>query len=994
MIKIKKVIFKGFLLIPLFLWYTNAFAQLTVKGKVVDYKSKQALPGVNIVVKGTTNGTATNPKGKYSLTVPASNDTLVFSYIGYQSKTVPIRGRSVINVKLKSKAVQGKQLVVVGYGTMKKQDLTSSISNVSSKNFVHGAVRDAGQLLAGKVAGLTINNPSGNPTSTSQISLRGTTTLLGANTQPLVLVNGIPGNLNTVAPQDIKSISVLKGGSAAAIYGSRASNGVILITTKQASGHYANTVEYSSYVSTQTIENKLNMLTAADYRKQVKEGLRAASWNLGHSNDWLKLVTRTPISNVQNLTLHGGNNKTNYVANLNWRSMQGIFKKSDNKTLRARVGVNHMMFNNKLKVHIGYLNSTNSYNTTADGNSFNPLIYRMATIFNPTAPIYNSKGQYYQNTGLFEYTNPLSMIYTTAGKNTSQNSRLDGTLTFNPINNLTLKGLFSYSHYNQTRGYYETHQNISTIRGSRNGYASDGAHKSTERLLQFTAKYANTIGNNNFTILGGYSYQYNMNRDFYMQNYEFPTDHFLYNNIGIGNALQQGRATMNSSKSETNLISFFSRATYSYKNTYLLMASMRYEAASQLYGTKEPWGAFPAISVGWRLTNMSFMKHQKLFNNLKLRVGYGVTGNQPKQLFLGVAELSYNKFVYYDGKWIRTLVPSQNPNPNLKWEEKKEIDAGLDYSMLNDRVSGSIDYYIRHIDGLLYNYQVPSPPNLYSSTEANVGKMQNKGWEFSVKVIPVKTHNFEWTSHIDFYTNSNKLISLSNSLYKATNNYFTTGYTGDPIQTFTNIVRVGQPIGDFYGFKVIGIDKKGKWIYEGKNGKPIDYSNFNHSFENKRVLGNGIPKYHASWNNTFSYKNWDLTITMRGAFKFQILNYARMYYENPGIQQYNRLKSAYNKVFGKRMLSKNVPLEFNSYYIENGDYWKIDNITLGYNFNTRGIKFIHSARIYVSSLDTYIITGYKGISPVVNDTGLAPGNDNRDKYPTTRTYTLGIDLNF
>jgi len=346
------------------------------------------------------------------------------------------------------------------------------------------------------------------------------------------------------------------------------------------------------------------------------------------------------------------------------------------------------------------------------------------------------------------------------------------------------------------------------------------------------------------------------------------------------------------------------------------------------------------------------------------------------------------------GQWIQTLTPAQNPNPNLKWEEKHETNIGLDFSMLKGRVSGSIDYYVRNINGLLYDYQVPSPPNLYTSTRANVGKMQNKGIEVMLNFVPVQTRNFVWNTSVNFSTNTNKLVSLTNDLYKLNSNYFTTGYTGEPIQTFTHIVEIGKNIGDFYGFKVMDISNDGKWIYEGADGKPVDYDNFNHAFEDKKVLGNGLPKYYAGWNNSFRYKKWDLGITMRGAFKFQILNFQRMYYENTNLQQYNRLKSAYNKVFGKAVLRQEMPLEFNSYYIENGDFWKIDNITIGYNINNTGIRFVKSARVYVSTLNTFTITGYKGIDPEVNRLGLNPGDDDRDKYPTTRTYTLGVNLNF
>jgi hypothetical protein len=428
-----------------------------------------------------------------------------------------------------------------------------------------------------------------------------------------------------------------------------------------------------------------------------------------------------------------------------------------------------------------------------------------------------------------------------------------------------------------------------------------------------------------------------------------------------------------------------------------LLASFRIDGASQLYASSEPYGKFPAIQAGWRITNESFMKGQHIFDELKLRIGYGVTGNPPSRGFLGPALLGYGNYILYNGKWIQTLGPSQNPNPKLRWEEKHETNVGLDYSMFNGLVTGSIDVYNNRTKGLLYNYTVPSPPNLYPNTEANVGTLSNKGIEVSVNVNPVRKKDFTWSSTVTFSTNSNKLVSLSNDLYQSSVDYFTTGYTIDPIQTFTNIVQVGNPIGDFYGYKVIGVSDKGTWIYKEPDGKTVPYSDFNHSFGDKQVLGNGLPKYYASWNNSISYKNWDFSVTMRGAFGFQVLNSLRMNYESTGVPNYNRLASSKDKVFGTAVLSKTMPQEFNSYYIENGDFWKIDNINLGYTFRDLKSKYIKDPKVYVATLNTLVITGYKGTDPEVPVTGsaaLAPGVESRDEYPSVRTFTIGFSASF
>jgi len=1001
---------------------SNGQQQKSVSGKVTD-NTGAGLPGVSVVVKGTINGTITDSNGNYSINNLPANAVIQFSFVGMKSQEIPVGNKTAINVSLAEETVGLDEVVAIGYGTQRKADVTSSVATVKSTEFLKGNVKDAGQLIQGKVAGLTIVSPSGDPSGSSQIVLRGNTTLVGASISPLILIDGIPGDLKTVAPQDIESMDVLKDGSAAAIYGTRGTNGVILITTRRASGNFKSSVEYSSYASIQSFARKLDLSTAADFRQQIKDGFRAANTDLGSTTDWLSEITRQPINHVHNMTFRGGNATTNYLVNVNYNSAKGVFLKSYNEAFIGRADVNHSMFDDKLKINIGILNSikkANGFNGNiyAQGNSgFNGYIYRQAMLQNPTAPVQNPNGTWFQELSKFEYENPVSDIMESDGRTNDHLSRFNSTITFTPIKGLKLSNVLSFSKSSQNGGYAETKQHVSTLRDSRNGYARIGASESTDNLAELTAEYSKSIGNHQFKALAGYSYQENVFTGMSMENWDFPTDVFGYYNIGLGEATKNGKVTdaQRSYHAETNLIGFFGRLTYNYNDKYLLMASLRREEASQLVGTKKPWGLFPAVSAGWRLTNESFMKNQHLFNDIKIRAGYGVTGTQPSDLFRGVGMIGYNEYVLSNGKWIRTLIPTQNSNPDLRWEEKRETDFGVDFSMLNSRISGSIDYYNRKIDGLLFDYAVPSPPNLYPTTRANVGKMENKGLEVLINIVPVKKENFEWTSSVSFSTNTNKLISLTNDIYKASSDYFTTGYTGPPVQSFTHIVKVGEPVGNFYGFKVIGIgdDKTdvanyGQWIYEGADGAAVKYKDFKHSFGDKKVIGNGLPKYYAGWVNNFRYKNWDLSISQRGAFKFQVANFSRMMYENPTFSQYNLLRTAFNPVFGKTQLKS--PQEFNSYYVENGDYWKIDNITLGYNIPKTGIKYIQSARFYVSSLNTLIITNYKGIDPEVSlvtsgggsqgginvnsGAGLAPGVDNRDKYPTMRTFTLGLNVTF
>lgn len=986
----------------IFLWsllsalYTNAQTNLLDLSGTVKDEQGQPLAGVSINAKITNRATTTTETGTFTIQVGA-HDTLTFTFIGYDSQKVPVNNRRTIHVRLSPNNEQLSEVVVIGYGQQRKGDLTSSVATVTAENFVKAPVQDAGQLLQGKVAGLSVGTPSGNPTANSQILLRGNTTLFGANSDPLVIIDGIPGTLKTVAPEDIETIDVLKDGSAAAIYGVRGTNGVIIITTKRAKGQDANVVDYAGSASTQTILRKPKLLSADDYRRQIASGLREASWDLGEDTDWLKEISQTPLTHIHNLTFRGGSNKTNYLASANYRYLEGILKRSDNQTFTGRVDVNHSMLEDKLRFNLSLLNQTNKFTQTQDGGTFNGYTYRQALIYNPTSPIYDDNGNWFEQPSNFNYENPLSRLYESDGLTRSVNSRMAATVTYNPIQDLKLNALFSYSRDNLTAGYSETKRHISTIRDSRNAYASLGDRLTIDRLVELTAEYSKTVGRHRGNILGGYGYQDNETSSNFIQNWDFPSDVFGYNNIGLGNAIKDGKGAIGSDKFATNLISFFGRITYSYADKYLLLASVRHEGASQLMGARSPWGTFAAVSGGWRISNEAFMADQTLFDDLKLRAGYGVTGNPPAvnataNPYLAQAQLGYGGYIYSNGRWVQSLGPTTNPNPYIRWEEKHESNFGLDFSMLKGRIGGTIDYYIRDIKGLLYDYQVPSPPNLVTTTRANVGTMRNNGLEVNLNLVPIRRDDFEWSTSFLFSTNKNKLISLSNELYQTTNNYFTAGSTGEPIQTFTHIVYIGQQIGDFYGFKVIDIDETGKWIYEGADGSPVPYDDFNHSFEEKKVLGNGLPKYYAGWNNNFRYKNLDLSITMRGAFDYQILNFQRMYLENPTLQNYNRLASSEEPVFGKSLLS--APLEYNSYYVENGDHWKIDNITLGYTFNDIKNKVVKRARIYASSLNTFIITGYKGIDPEVNRLGLDPGNDDRDKYPTTRTFTFGVNVSF
>ena len=782
--------------------------QQKVTGKVKD-SSGEPVIGASVVVKGNnTMGTITDFDGNFMLDVPTKS-VLVISYIGYVTQEVPTVEKKSLEIILKEDTKTLDEVVVIGYGTQRKGDVTSSVASVKADNFVKGAVKDVGQLIQGKVAGLAITNPNGDPTGSTQIRLRGTNTIGGANTAPLVLIDGIPGELGTVAPEDVESVDVLKDGSAAAIYGTRGTNGVILITTKQAKGVDINQVEYNGYVSTSLIAKKLDMLNADEFRTLYPDQ------DHGADTDWIDEISRTPISHVHNLSLMGGNSKTNYIANLNYASRQGIMKKSDFESFQGRIEVTHRMFDDKLKLKFGLFGKKNQMESTTSGGSFRGWVYGQATRRNPTDPVRNEDGTWNENVSKFEYENPLALLYEAEGNVKKTQLRYNGNIVYNPIKDLTLSAVFSYIRDNMNRGYGETLSHISALRDGLAGWSSVGAYTKMEKLMELTAQYNKEIGAHKFSVLGGYSYNETDFEELSIDNYGFQDDYFGgWHNIGIGSALKDGKANIGSKKTPTNLIGFFGRATYSFKNRYLLMGALRYEGASQLWGTDNAWGLFPSVSVGWRITEEAFMKNQKIFDDLKLRVGYGVTGSQPKDPFLCVAMLKYGSYAFVNGNWIQTIVPASNPNPDLKWEEKKETNIGLDFVSWGGRLSGSIDYYNRDVDGLIYEYGVPTPPNLYNKTMANGGTMRNRGVEVLVTVVPVQNKDFEWSTTGTFSLNSNKLISLSGSIFKSDYDYFNTGtveYSGQVADSHR--VQVGESIGNFYGFKHSrSVADKALWI--------------------------------------------------------------------------------------------------------------------------------------------------------------------------------------
>jgi TonB-linked SusC/RagA family outer membrane protein len=967
--------------------FKTVILQEQVSGVVTDASTGESLPGVNILVKGTTIGTSTDADGEYELTVESLQDTLVFSYIGYQTEEIPINGRSQIDIELEPQALIGEDIVVVGYGTQRREDVTSAVSSVNSNDFRTTPTKDAASLIKGKMAGLNITEPSGDPREGSEIKLRGTTTL-NASSEPLILIDGVPGDLNTVSPDNIESIDVLKDGSAAAIYGSRGSNGVILITTKTHREGQSPTIRYEGYTNFQQIKDTPNFLSAEGVRN-ANQQYDAGFIDYGYSTDWLDQILRDPISHNHDISLSGGDANTSYTAGLNFQDRKGIFKTSNNEFVRSRINVNHSMLDNKLTAGMSL-----NYNTQTF-NYFNENAWYQALIRNPTDRVLNDDGNWQERFGGRNYYNPLPILEETVGETERRELRFNGNLSWNPIENLSFKILGALNRSTTLGGFAETFRHNSTTFDNLDGYANRDAFGTKDNLLEFTTNYENSVQEHTFNILGGYSYQSVTEEGFFADNRDFPTDAFAYNSLESGSGLQDGLANIGSDKSSYKLVGYFSRLNYNFDNRYMLMGSLRYEGNSK-FGEDHKWGLFPAFSAGWRISNEEFMQDTEFISDLKIRIGFGVTGIAPSQPYLSLTSYGYEDFFYntLEGEWVRGIQPVRNPNPNLKWERKEEINLGVDFSLIEDRLSGNIDLYQRTTKDLLFTYSVPSPPYLYDEILANVGEMENNGLEIHLEYAPVQNQDFTWNTGVNYSTNSNKLVRLSNEQFQTENNFFGTGFIAESVEGNTHRVDVGGEIGNFFGFKALDIDENGQWIIEGADGQPKPYTEF--VYDDRQVIGNGVPDHNLSWNNTFTYKQFDLDILMSGAFGFQILNEMRLLYENTNYaNQYNLLESAFDPVFGKTQLDNEWM--FTDYYLEDGDYWKIDNVTFGYNFTNLTnplLDYISNARIYFSAQNLYTFTGYSGLDPEVNIGGLSPGIESRDRYPTTRSFLLGIELQF
>lgn len=978
--------------IPVFILlfaHTQIFAQAKkVTGKITSTANGTPLEGVTIQVKGTKTGTTTNKDGVFSINVSDNNAVLVISSIGYESQEVSVGDKAEINVQLKETSDKLTDVVVVGYGTQRKKEITSAITNVSAEQFNKGNISDVAQLLQGKVAGLSISRPGGDPNGGFILRLRGLATL-GANTQPLIVLDGQVGaDINTVDPSDIASIDILKDGSAAAIYGTRGTAGVIIITTKRGKSGTSQ-VSYNGSVTAEDPYRFTKHMTADEFRALGK------GTDYGASTDWNKEITRTALSHVHNLSFSGGSAQTTFSASINYRDVQGVAIETGFKQLNGHLNFNHKALNNKLVFNL----NVSATRRLADLGF--PDAFKYATIYNPTAPVYSDDPLYdltgggFFEANLVDYSNPVAMLKQNSNDQEIKRLNLGGSAEYEVVKGLKFLVRYAQQTYSDFHTAYlpieafiSRNYLINATGFGRHGYAYRQENESFNQLYENTLTYDGKITNDiKLNAVAGYSYQDFLNQGFGAQGGNFVTNESS-DNLGAALDFLYGLGSASSYKNAYKLIAFFGRVNLNYKNDLvILQGSLRREGSTE-FGENNKWGYFPAVSGGVDMKRI--LNLPTVVNNLKLRASYGVTGSIPPSPYLSLDRYTvigngYSGFGIYSQVYGGVGI---NPNPDLKWERKSEIDVGLDYAFLGTRLTGTFDYFARKTKDLIFLVTVPSPPALYTQTWKNIGQLDNKGFEASINYDVIKGRDFSWSTGATYSHYHIVLTKLDSSLKGS---YVGATNLGTPGQEATQLTRAveGQPIGILYGYKYLGVNQDGKYLFDDGTGKGVTAD----QNPERMVIGNGLPKFEFGWTNTFHYKGFDLNFFFRGSIGHQLINTFRAFYENPNIAtSYNVVNTKY---FNPDLNDAQI---YSSYDVEKASFVKLDNATLGYNVPLSKNGNFKSIRIYLTGQNLFTITKYTGVDPEVRyqdgTNVLAPGIDRRETWVYTRAFTLGINIGF
>ena len=968
----------GLILFVLMMFCSQVSAQdFTATGTVSD-SGHEPLIGASVSVVGGKVGAITDIDGNFTIQC-RQGDMLEITYVGYTSRKVQAGKGLKVVMEEDAKTLDEVTIVGVGYGKMRKSDLTGAIASVNSKDMKQGVITSTEQLLQGKVAGLSIVQSSGAVESGASIRLRGGTSLSASN-GPLVVVDGIPGvDINSVQPSEIVSMDILKDASAAAIYGSRGANGVIIITTnRQGSDTEVNTIQYNGYVALASAAKTLDLLSANQWRSYVRSTGNMSALDFGASTDWQKELMRTAVSHGHNINFSSSKKNHGYRASFTYNNNEGVIKNNTMNRLAGSLSAYQTGMNGRLRLDEGI-------NTNFD--SWHPVdnrIFERMTNLQPTFPVYNQDGSYAQFNGT-NTENPVEL-----NNNRTEDRKRHRFLGYLKAELSLLEGLVatvntSYEFNSVKSGLYKP--TYARMEGqSEHGWGQriydDYTNKQLELYLTYDKKFADI---HHLNLMGGYSYLDNTYEGFSSTRSGFDSDAFGYNNLGAGTDHRQG--DVGSYKGESKLISFFGRVNYSLMDRYMLTATLRNDGSSR-FGQHHKWGVFPSLSLAWRISEEPFMAStREWLDNLKLRAGFGVTGNQN-----GIGEykslsiLSAAGSAYYDGTtgtWKNSYTQIQNPNPDLKWESTAQWNLGVDFSLYN-RLNGTLELYYKKTSDLLWTYPVPQPPYLVGTMLANVGDLVNKGFELTLGYKAVRTKDWTLDANLSLAYNHQEITKLSNDQYQAV------GLQAGPLHsvrgmsnTYAQVIKEGFPAGAFWGPHCTGISDDGKYMLEkDENGKVKE-----------GYLGSAMPKWNLGLSLNATWHDFDASVAAYGMFGQKVLNVSRMVmYDPTRFPSQNTLDD-----FMKSGITDNPT--FSDYFIENGDFFRLQSITLGYSVPMNAVKKMGLSRLrfYVTGENLFCITGYKGIDPEVSvpDNVLnSPGIDFFNSYPRPRTFSLGVNIGF
>ena len=967
---------------------TVMLAQNKVSGTVLD-ATGEPLIGVSVLEAGTNNGVVTDFDGNFTLTVK-QGAKITFSYVGYNAQTLPAANGMKVTLEEDNKVLN--EVVVVGYGTMRRKDVTSSITTVQAKDLNKGVFSDPASMLQGKVAGLVVTS-TGDPNGSPSITLRGASSLRsGAAMQPYYVIDGIPGvDPSMVAPDDIESIDVLRDATATAIYGSKAANGVIIITTKSGGKTERTNVSYNGYVAFDKISKNLDMASASDIRSYVKANAIDYAYDKGGNTDWQKEVLRTGISHNHNLSINGGNAKTKYMASVNFQDRQGVIDGTHMNRLNARALMSTKVLKDRLEFSVG-LNSMYAKHvgvtTGVDGAS----VLDAMNYFNPTNAVKDANG-WTVGDGSANY-NPLSMINEDTSETVWKRNQVIAKTTLNIIDGLAWHANYSYDHYQSTYSDYHSHNTQLVPYNAYNGNASRNTYFGHNHTFETYVNYDVTIAKlHKLALMAGYSWEERNSGDgFGLSVHNFFDDYLKWNQLTYAGVIDGMKAVQSGTKEVVRNISFYGRASYSFNSKYMLQATIRRDGSS-VFASGHRWGTFPSVSAAWNITEEEFMKNQKVFDNLKLRLGYGVSGNALGfGAYSGVA--TYGSTGEVDNSYA-ILAATKLANSELTWETTGMFNIGLDYGFWNNRINGSIEFYNKKTKDLIWNYPVSTVIYPIDNIAANVGEITNTGIEFTINIDAIRTKDFNWMTTLNLSHNKNKVNKLSNEKYKTS-----TFAQGDPrvagvsANGYTQRVMEGEPIGTFFLYEFAGYDAAGKSTYyvRDANGNKTGEVTNDPSYQDRYIAGNAQPKLNLGWNNTFSFKNWSLTMFFSGVFGNKIYNGSRAHYTAPDF--FAGGKNVLKEFITDRPATDNLSNIPSDRFLEKGDYLRLQTLSIGYTFDKLD-NWLQSLQLYATCNNVFTITGYKGLDPEVNMGGIDPGVDYRwSTYPHTRTLMVGAKINF